>query len=172
MNDTETKILLWIQKEVRRRYVTPFFQLVTHSVDGGAIWLLISSGLLLSKKTRNAGMGALSAIAVNALVVNLLLKNLVVRDRPFKKEESLTPLCRYPKDNSFPSGHTAVSFAAASHWLGSGYKKLGTAALVYATLVGLSRVYVGVHYPTDVLAGALVGSVIGLLTGSSKRKKR
>lgn len=164
MSETETKFLLWIQEQVRNSILTPLFTFVTHTADGGWIWIAISGGMLCFKKTRNTGMGCLISMGVNALVVNVVLKNVVSRLRPFEIAEELDILCRVPKDYSFPSGHTAISFAAASYIFADGYRKWGAVALMYAGIVGLSRLYVGVHYPTDVLAGAAIGVISTLFT--------
>ena len=101
------------------------------------------------------------ALLLSLLINNIILKNLVARTRPYEMVEGLVPLIGRPRDYSFPSGHTGSSFASA--WvlfrkLPAGY---GISALVLAGLIGISRLYVGVHYPTDVLFGVLGGIVSG-----------
>jgi undecaprenyl-diphosphatase len=172
MSDTETKFLLWVQEEVRNGILTPLFTAITHTADGGWIWFAVAGGLLCSKKTRNTGMGCLCAMGLNVFVVNVLLKNAVLRIRPYERTEELDILCRPPKDYSFPSGHTAISFAAASYIFADGHPKSGAVALVYAGLVGLSRLYIGVHYPSDVLAGAAIGTACALFTKFLRNRKR
>ena len=103
----------------------------------------------------------LAALLLSLLINNIILKNLVARTRPYEMVEGLVPLIGRPRDYSFPSGHTGSSFASA--WvlfrkLPAGY---GISALVLAGLIGISRLYVGVHYPTDVLFGVLGGIVSG-----------
>lgn len=95
------------------------------------------------------------------LINNILLKNLVARIRPYEVIEGLTCLVRQPRDYSFPSGHTTTSFAAAWVMFRQLPKRFGVPALVLAILIALSRLYVGVHYPSDVLFGALDGIAIG-----------
>lgn len=102
------------------------------------------------------------ALAGSLVINNLILKNLVARPRPYEMVAGLMPLIPRPADYSFPSGHTGSSFAAAVVLYGQLPKKWGIAALVLAVLISISRLYLGVHYPSDVLAGALIGSMIGL----------
>jgi undecaprenyl-diphosphatase len=89
---------------------------------------------------------------------NFLLKNLVARPRPWLTVPGLLPLMEPPDPNSFPSGHTCAAFAAAGIWMRTlPDRRLKAAAAAAAVLMGYSRVYVGVHYPTDVLAGMCIG---------------
>ena len=98
------------------------------------------------------------------LVNNMILKPLVDRTRPYEVVQGLTLLIEKQKDASFPSGHTASSFAAAVVMFHMLPKRYGIPALLLAFLIGLSRLYVGVHYPTDVLCGLLSGTVLALLS--------
>ena len=89
---------------------------------------------------------------------NILLKNLVARVRPYYAVEGLTPIVTKPSEFSFPSGHAAISFASAGVFYRKLPRKYGVPAVVMAGLISLSRLYVGVHYPTDVLMGILSGT--------------
>jgi undecaprenyl-diphosphatase len=91
------------------------------------------------------------------LINNHLIKNLVQRPRPFVTFTDLQIIIPTPSEFSFPSGHTSSSFAAAGVFYKHLPKKIGVPAIVLAGLIGLSRLYVGVHYPTDVIAGILMG---------------
>ena len=153
----EDGILLFIQDSVRCSVLTPFFVFVTRLGDRGFIWIMLSLLLLLSPKTRKTGCIGLLSLLFSLLVNNLLLKNLVERSRPFDVIQALTPLIPSPRDFSFPSGHTASSFAAAGVFFRNLPRRLGVPALILAALIGVSRLYVGVHYPSDVLFGMLSG---------------
>ena len=144
--------------------LTPIFRFITTLGNAGVIWIVLSVGLLIPKKTRRVGALALVSLVFSALIDNVILKNVVARTRPYDVIEGLTSLVGAQKDYSFPSGHTGSAFAAAVVLFLGLPKKCGIPILVFACLMGLSRLYVGVHYPSDVLGGALIGTGIALLT--------
>ena len=159
------EILLLIQQYLRTDMLTPFMKSVTFLGNGGWFWILCAVVLLAVPKTRKTGYAAALSLIFGAIVTNLLLKNIVARPRPFAEIEALIPMITKPKDFSFPSGHTTASFAVALVMLRMLPKKFGIPAVVLAALVAFSRLYLGVHYPTDVLAGfviALVGSTLSV----------
>lgn len=135
-----------------------FFSLIGNA---GAVWIALGVGLLLSRKTRRAGIAILAALLIGLLVGNVWLKEWIMRPRPFVTHPELTALLQPGDQWSFPSGHTLSSFAAATA-LWFFHRKSGAAAYVLAALIGFSRLYVCVHYPTDVLAGLLLGILCGL----------
>ena len=102
----------------------------------------------------------------------LFLKNVVARTRPYEVVEGLTRLIEKQSDYSFPSGHTAASFAAAVILFLQLPKKYGIPALILAVLISFSRLYLGVHYATDVLAGAVSGTLIALAVHWIFEKKK
>lgn len=155
----EQNILLWIQENLRNEILTPFFVLITSLGNAGIFWILLTIGLLIPKKTRRVGILSASALLLSFLINNVLLKNLIARARPYEVIEGLSYLVRKPIDYSFPSGHTGSSFAAAVVLFLSFPKKYSVWFLVLAFLIGFSRLYVGVHYPSDVLVGALIGTL-------------
>lgn len=157
-------ILLWIQEYVRADWLTPVMKAITSLGNGGWFWIVLSVLLLCFKKTRKAGVYALIALAVGALITNLCLKNWVCRIRPYEVVDGLHILIGAPHDWSFPSGHTTASFAAGMIYYKTLPREYGIAALGLAVLIGFSRLYVGVHYPTDVLGGLVVGMVAAMLT--------
>lgn len=144
--------------------LTPIFKFITTLGNAGVIWIVFSVGLLIPKKTRRVGVLALVSLLFSALIDNVILKNVVARTRPYDVIEGLTSLVGAQKDYSFPSGHTGSAFAAAVVMFLGLPKKYGIPILVFACLMGLSRLYVGVHYPSDVLGGALIGTGIALFT--------
>ena len=158
----EGNFLLWLQNSVRNDILDPVFVFITTLGNGGAVWIIASAVMLIPKKTRRVGIAALIALAASAVIDNVLLKNIVARPRPYDVITGLTSLVGAQKDYSFPSGHTGSSFAAAIVMLRMLPKRYGVPAVVLAALIGLSRLYVGVHYPTDVLAGMMIGTGIAL----------
>lgn len=108
------------------------------------------------------GLTALIAMGIGALFVNVGLKNIVARTRPYEVIEGLRILVERQSDFSFPSGHSCASFASAFVYFRMAPKKWGIPALILAALIAFSRLYVGVHYPTDVIAGILIGILSAL----------
>lgn len=128
----------------------------TSAFNGGIFWFVLCAVLLVFRKTRAVALCVLLAMAVAFLTGELGLKNIVCRSRPFVQDSSVSLALRAPTSYSFPSGHTASSFAAATAIFGF-HKKWGAGALCLAALVGFSRLYLFVHFPSDVLAGAVLG---------------
>lgn len=165
VQNLDGEILLQIQQHLRTDMLTPFMKIVTFLGNGGWFWILCAVVLLAVPKTRKTGYAAVLSLIFGVIVTNLLLKNIVARPRPFAEIGALIPLIAKPTDFSFPSGHTTASFAVALVMLRMLPKKIGIPAVVLAALVAFSRLYLGVHYPTDVLAGfvvALVGSSLAV----------
>ena len=158
MNQFEASILLWIQENLRG-VLDGFWVFVTHLGDGGYLWIAIGLTLLLFKKTRAVGISVLLALLINLCITNISLKNIIARPRPFNVNPELVTLIKHPSSFSFPSGHTSGSFTAALVLFHLMPKKIGVPAVVLATMIGFSRMYVGVHYPTDVLGGIAVGII-------------
>jgi undecaprenyl-diphosphatase len=160
----EEMILLFIQNHIRCALLNPIIIFITHLGDSGLIWILICILLLIFKKTRTIGLMIVVSLLLSLLVNNLCLKNMIMRTRPYEAINQLTRLIEAQSDYSFPSGHSASSFAAAIILYKTLPKKYGILALVLAFLIAISRLYVGVHYPTDVLFGILSGTLIALFT--------
>lgn len=153
-------ILLFIQEFIRNPFLNPIMVFITTLGDKGMIWIAATIVLLIPKKTRKIGVMSALALLGSLLVNNELLKNLVQRPRPFYTFTELVTVIPRPGQFSFPSGHSSASFAAAVVFYRNLPKKAGVPAIVLAVLIAFSRLYVGVHYPTDVLAGALLGTLL------------
>lgn len=155
-------ILDWIQEHLRCGFLDAVMPAITNLAWNGLIWIILASVLLLVRKYRKCGMTMLVGLAAGSLVSNLLIKNLVGRPRPVWINQNIEILVTIPQDFSFPSGHSTASFAAAAVLLHYD-KRFGIPALVLAVLIAFSRLYLYVHFPSDVAAGTLIGIVIGML---------
>lgn len=157
----DLSILLWIQENLRADFMNGFWKAVTFLGDGGWFWIVLGVAMLFWKKTRPAGWTLLLALAIGALLTNVGLKNLVARIRPYDFSDQVRLLVKPQADYSFPSGHTCASFAAAVACWKKLPRRYGILAVILAVLIAFSRLYVGVHYPTDVLGGMLIGVFAG-----------
>lgn len=157
MTDLDAGILLFIQDTIRNPVLTPVFVAITVLGNSAVVWILISLGMTASRKTRMTALMCAVALLLSLLINNVALKNIVGRIRPYETVEGLIPLIGKPRDYSFPSGHTGSSFAAAWVLYRRLPRRFGIPALILAGLIGLSRLYLGVHYPTDVLFGVISG---------------
>lgn len=159
----EASILLFIQEYIRNSLLDPFFILITHLGDSGIIWILISVMFLCFQRTRKIAYMMIVAMLLSLLFNNLILKNWIARVRPYEAVNGLHRIIEAQSDWSFPSGHSASSFAAAVVIFKCMDKKIGIPALILALMISLSRLYVGVHYPTDVLFGIISGTCLALI---------
>ena len=158
----ELSILDWIQT-LHTPFLDKIMVFITRLGDAGIIWIVLSIVLLLIPKTRKSGAVMVAALVVDVLLCNIVLKNLVARTRPYDVNTGVHLLVAKLHDYSFPSGHTAASFASVTALYLAGEKKLWKFALVLACLIAISRLYLYVHYPTDVLGGILFGVISGYL---------
>ena len=163
-------ILLWIQEYIRNDFLTPFFVFITKLGDVGMIWIVLTLILMCNKKTRKTCVISAVALLLSLLFCNVLLKNLVQRVRPYEVIDTLTILVERQKDFSFPSGHTSASFAAGIVFFRNLPKKFGVPAVILACLISFSRLYIGVHYPTDVICSIVFGVVLAFLSEQLCRK--
>ncbi|MBQ7115609.1 MAG: phosphatase PAP2 family protein [Clostridia bacterium] len=152
---------------------------ITHLGDTpGIVWWVIAAILVIPRKTRKLGILLIGGLAVASLINNVALKNLIERPRPYNLDaevwtnagyEYIWPnLIKQSSSWSFPSGHTSTSIGAAFAMLlgclkNKKFLAIGIPTLILSFLIGFSRIYVHVHYPTDVIAGAVVGIVGGLI---------
>ena len=155
-------ILLWIQEYIRNDFLTPIFKFITSLGDEGYVWIAIAIVLLFVKNYRKVALMVGASLLGSLVFNNMIVKNIVARPRPYRMIETLTILIPEPGEYSFPSGHTSSSFAAGVVLYLMLPKKYGIPAMVLAFLIGISRLYVGVHYPTDVLGGMVMGTLIAV----------
>ncbi len=161
MHGMDYGILAYIAETLRGGSLDPVMTVLSLMGNGGTVWIATAVLLLFFRKTRRAGVAMLLALAAGYVIGNLCIKELVMRPRPFVTHSDLTALLDPGDPWSFPSGHALSSFAAATAFC-CFHRKTGVLALVLAALIAFSRLYASVHYPTDVLAGALLGVLIGL----------
>lgn len=159
--DLEFQILYFLQ-ELHNPWMDQLMVIITRLGDSGFIWVLAGILLFCFRKTRKLGTAVLLSVAAGYLVGNLLLKNIFVRPRPCWIDESVILLVENPNDYSFPSGHSLASFTAAVSicWF---HRKWGYAAVTLASLIAFSRLYLFLHFPTDVIAGIMIGTAVAVL---------
>ena len=157
-------ILLWIQS-LRTPLLNKFMVFYTQLGDHGLLFITMALLLIAIPATRRTGCASAFGLAIGALVTNLLLKPFFMRPRPYVTVPGLTNLIDMSRDpNSFPSGHATAAFGVCmAIFLTVEDKRAKAASLFVAVLMGFSRLYVAVHYPTDVIAGALIGAMINII---------
>lgn len=156
-------ILNYIQEYIRNPFFDKFMPLITSLGNLSFIWIAIGIVLLSIKKYRKYGCMIFLSLILSALIGNLTLKPIVARIRPFDVYPLIDGLLiKAPHDYSFPSGHTMCSFAPAVVLLYFN-RKIGIGALVMSILITFSRLYLYVHYPSDVFAGMVIGIINGII---------
>ena len=156
----ELDVLRWFDS-IHGTVLDPFMVGVTYSATSGLIWFVLGFLMTCSRKWRRCGASVIVSVIAAYIVVDMVIKPLVCRERPFSVED-FDLLVPPPESWSFPSGHTASSFAGAVALLLHD-RRYGAVAVAYASVVGISRMYLCVHWPTDVIAGAVIGSVLALI---------
>ena len=159
-------ILDWIQANLKSGFMDTFMPFITKFGDHGLFWMIVAAVLVIFPKTRKTGLGMAIAMMIGLLVCNVTLKPLVGRIRPYDLQAefgvTIQLLGERMHDFSFPSGHTIASFEAAVVMLKNS-KKLGIPAMILAVLITFSRLYLYVHYPTDVIASIILGTLFALI---------
>jgi len=160
LQNIDAGILLFIQEHMRIEAFNGFWKAITFLGNGGWFWLALGLLLLIPQKTRKIGLTALFSILIGFLITNVVLKNWIARPRPYVTVSSIYPLISKPGEFSFPSGHSAAAFSAAGVFVKTLPKRFGIPLFLFAVVIALSRLYVGVHYPSDVLCGVISGLLI------------
>ncbi len=160
-------ILDWMAANLKCAFLDFLMPLITVLGDAGIFWIAVAVVLLFIPKQRKAGLSMGIALLIGLVVCNMILKPWVGRIRPYDYQlihfgKTIELLIATPHDFSFPSGHTIASFEAAVA-LTVHNRKLGIPALILAVLIAFSRMYLYVHYPTDVLASIILGTGIAFL---------
>jgi undecaprenyl-diphosphatase len=159
----DKSVLLWIQENVRCEALTGIMKLLSNIGNKGILWIVIAFVFICTKKYRKAGRASAIALILSLIVCNLCMKNIVDRERPFDRIKELVLIGKRMTDYSFPSGHTTAAFATLVVYKKTMSKKFSKIMLVISILMAFSRLYLGAHYLTDVLAGVIIGSILGML---------
>lgn len=160
-------ILDWIQANLQSPLMDKLMPIITMFGDGGVFWIAVAVILLFLPKTRKWGWSMLVALMLGLIVCNITLKPLIARVRPYDLHaelfgDTITLLVKTPHDWSFPSGHTIACFEACTALMIRS-RKAGIPAAILAILVSFSRLYLYVHYPTDVIFSVFAGILFGIL---------
>ncbi len=157
----DKRVIFNIQRMHKRR-LNRWMIILTKMGNNGMVWFAVAVPFLFNRGYRNVGVKIILALLLSGFLGEIVIKQMVARSRPTKFLLQEEMLIKEPVSYSFPSGHTSSSFAA-SCMLASCFGLISIPAFIFAILMAFSRVYLRVHYPTDVLAGALLGSVCSLL---------
>lgn len=163
LQHAELDVLWWIRDVFGCDFLDWLMPLITSLGNSGSFLFLLTAALLCTKRYRRMGLMVGLSLLLELFIVNLTLKPLVGRLRPFQVDEGISLLIGPPGDASFPSGHTASFFGGATVLMMQD-RRLGIPMLVLAVLVGFSRLYLQVHFPSDVLFGILLGIFNGFLS--------
>ncbi len=160
-------VFQFVEKYLWNDVLDVIMTVITRLGDAGLLWIAAAVCLLISKKTRKAGIVVAVGLVLSLLCTDVILKPIFERVRPFNYtgwEALLTypNLVPKPHDWSFPSGHTSSSFAAAVPMLIMLKKRIGIPAVVLASLIAVSRIYIHVHYCSDVIGGFIMGVLYGV----------
>lgn len=161
MSNFELEILDFIRNNLSNPFLDSVMIFITHLGSGGFIWIMTAIIMLINAKSHKTGAKVAVALILSLIVCNGILKPLTARVRPYDAA-NVSLLIAKPMGASFPSGHASSSFAAALALL-KNRSKAGVAAMVLAVLIAFSRLYLYVHYPSDVLCGAALGTALAFM---------
>ena len=154
---------LYFLQELHNPVLDKIMLFFTYLGEDGLIWIGLAVGMLFFKKYRKCAVCIGIALVFKEVLGNMILKELIMRDRPCWIDPTVELLVKAPSSYSFPSGHTFDAFAASVS-LFLNHKKEGIAAIVVGALIAFSRMYLFVHFPTDILGGMVLGTGVAVLT--------
>lgn len=163
IHDLDLSILFFLQENIKSPALNQFMVFITTLGNAGFLWLLIAFTMLTKKRYQRCAITIICAMSLAMFLGNELLKPIFGRIRPCNLYPEVSLLIKRPHSYSFPSGHTMISFAAATvtyHY----HRRLGYALLGIAALIAFSRLYLFVHYPSDILGGILFGVSLSLVS--------
>lgn len=169
LTEYEIQILDYIRAQFSSAFGDLIMPYITCLGNAGILWIIVTLLLLIVPRTRRSGVAVAISLVSEAILCNLMIKPVVARERPFDLNMSVVLLIRKPLDYSFPSGHTGASFAVVGALLFQ-KSRLWIPALIPAVLIAFSRLYLYVHYPTDVLAGVALGMLTGFIGAWCSKK--
>ena len=163
IQDIDNAVLEFIRIHMSSGILNQTMPFITRLGSGGLIWIGVALVFLASKKYRTDGLLLISTLLLCGLIGNITLKPIIARTRPCDVNTAIQLLIPRPTDFSFPSGHSMSSFAAATVIFNAN-RCMGIAAFILATLIAFSRLYLYVHYPSDIIGGILIGISISVAT--------
>ena len=158
LQEIDESVMRWVQENCRNSITNPLMIIMTH-LGGGAIWCVWAGWFYVHSETRNLGVCCFVSFCIAWLISSQVLKRVFGRARAYDAMEDVVPLVARPKDLAFPSTHAADAFSVAVIILLARSPVEGFIAMTLAILTGYSRIHVGVHYLTDVIGGAVFGSL-------------
>ena len=163
IGNIDINILNFIRENFSNPFMDKLMVGITTLGDSGFIWIVIGILFLLNNKYRKIGIVLLVGLLLTTILGEGIIKNIVQRPRAFITYPDINIIINPPTSYSFPSGHTASSFVSA--FIIAYYnKKFGIVTFILATLIGFSRLYLFVHYPSDILVGILLGCIVAIIT--------
>ena len=161
-------VLNGIQNALQCSFLDAVVPVLTH-LGHGVIWTILGWIFIFTKKYRFNGICIITALTVTVIISEFIIKPLFLRERPYMLNPEFMLLIPEPSGTSFPSSHTSTSFASALQFFGIN-KKAGIAAMIFAAVVAFTRLYLYVHFPTDILAGIILGLIMGIIVKMTARK--
>lgn len=170
ITEIDFAVLNYIQEHFRCSFFDFLMPVLSRGAELGLVWIAIAVIMLFFKKSRRCGVLMLISMALTILIGEFTVKNIVCRVRPCNVNTAIDMLVKRPHSYSFPSGHTGASFAAAMSICLNKKWYWGLAAILFAALIGFSRLYLYVHYPSDVLAGMALGMLVAVIVWAIAKK--